>query len=115
MYLVDSEGGTPVLDNGDLTSPFNKKHHFKRLSNYQVSQWVDVGGAQFVNYFSVPVTGTKYQLVGKTEVSVGNYQIVMQNNLKTQGKFTKELVITEVNIIGATSHLLGFTLFAYGT
>ena len=94
VYLVDSDGGTPTLDNGDLISSFSKNYHFLRLENYQISQWVDVQSQMFVNYFSVPVTGTKYQLVGKTQVSEGSYQVVMQNNLLTQGQFTKELVIS---------------------
>lgn len=53
--------------------------------------------------------------MGKTEVSSGSYQIVMQNNFLSQGEFTKELVVSEVGLMGATNHLLGFALFAYGT
>lgn len=113
VYLVNSQGGTPTLDNGDLVSKFNKGH-FVRLGQYQLSQWIDVQSTQFVNYFTVPATGTKYQLLGKASVTQGNYQIVMQNNYLTQGEFTKKLLITEVGLLGSTNHVLGFTAFAYG-
>lgn len=85
---MNSQGGTPQLDNGDLVSSFNKEH-FIRLGQYQLSQWVDVQSTQFVNYFTVPATSTKYQLVGKATVTPGNYQVVMQNNYLTKGQFTK--------------------------
>lgn len=85
---MDSQGGTPTLDNGDLISNFNK-NHFVRLDQYQLSQWIDVQSQQFVNYFTVPATGTKYQLIGKASVTAGNYQIIMQNNYLTKGTFTK--------------------------
>lgn len=111
---MNSQGGTPTLDNGDLVSSFNKAH-FIRLGQYQLSQWVDVQSTQFINYFTVAATGTKYQLLGKASVTQGNYQVVMQNNYLTQGEFTKKLVITEVGLLGATNHVLGFTAFAYGT
>jgi hypothetical protein len=84
VYLVNSQGGTPKLDNGDLTSSFSQ-NHFKRLSQYQLSQWIDVQSTQFINYFTIPATSTKYELVGKADVTPGNYQVVMQNNYLTQG------------------------------
>ncbi len=102
------------MDNGDLVSSFNKDNHFIRLNQYQLSQWVDVQSQQFINYFSVPATTTKYLLVGKTGVTAGNYQIILQNNYLTQGSFNKELLVSEVNLLGTTSHVLGFALFAYG-
>jgi hypothetical protein len=111
---VNSQGGTPKLDNGDLVSSFNQDH-FNRLAQYQLSQWVDVESTRFVNYFTVAATGSKWLLAGKAAVSPGNYQVVMQNNYLTKGQFTKELVITEVGLLGATNHVLGFTVFAYGT
>jgi hypothetical protein len=111
---VNSQGGTPRLDNGDLVSSFSQAH-FTRLSQYQLSQWVDVQSSLFVNYFSVAATSTKYLLLGKSAVTPGNYQVVMQNNYATKGQFTKELVITEVGLLGATNHVLGFAVFAYGT
>jgi hypothetical protein len=114
IYIVDSSGGTPTLDTGNLISSFNKNYHFLRLNQYQISQWVDVQSQRFVNYFSVAATSTKYELVGSLSVSTGNYQVVMQNNFPTQGKFSKEVVITEVGILGVTNHLMGFTMFAYG-
>ncbi len=113
VYLVNSQGSTPQLDNGDLVSSFNQ-NHFIRLSQYQLSQWVDVQSTQFVNYFTIPATSTKYQLLGKASVTAGNYQVVMQNNYPTKGSFTKELLITEVGLLGTTNHILGFTAFAYG-
>lgn len=85
---MDNLGGTPQLDNGDLISQFNL-NHFKRLENYQLSQWIDVKSAQFINYFSVSITGIKYQLIGKAKISAGNYQIVIQNNYPTKGQFKK--------------------------
>lgn len=88
IYLVDSQGGTPTLDNGDLVSNFNK-NHFKRLSQYQLSQWIDVQSTRFINYFTISATGTKYELLGKASVTPGNYQVVMQNNYLTKGEFTK--------------------------
>jgi hypothetical protein len=114
VFVVNSQGGTPTLDNGDLVSPFNRAH-FIRLGQYQLSQWADVQSTQFVNYFTIAATGTKYLLMGKTEVSPGNYQIVMENNYLTKGQFQKELLITEVGLLGATNHVLGFAVFAYGT
>lgn len=60
IYLVDSQGGTPVLDTGNLVSSFNKNYHFVRLNQYQLSQWVDVLSQQFVNYFTIAATSTKY-------------------------------------------------------
>jgi len=88
IYLVNSQGGTPQLDNGDLVSDFSK-NHFKRLNQYQLSQWIDVQSQQFINYFTVAATSTKYELVGKAAVTPGNYQIVMQNNYLTKGQFSK--------------------------
>ena len=93
MYLVDSQGGTPSLDKGDLISAFNL-NHFKRLEHYQLSQWIDVKSAQFVNYFSISATGTKLQLVGKASIEAGNYQIVIQNNYLGKGEFEKELIVS---------------------
>lgn len=80
-----------------------------------MSQWVDVLSSQFINYFTIPATSTKYELVGAANVTGGNYQVVMQNNFLTQGQFTKSLVISEVGMMGITNHLVGFTLFAGGT
>lgn len=80
-----------------------------------MSQWVDVLSSQFINYFTIPATSTKYELVGAANVTAGNYQVVMQNNFLTQGQFTKSLVISEVGMMGITNHLVGFTLFACGT
>jgi hypothetical protein len=114
VFLVDGQGSTPKLDNSDLVSSFSQGH-FSRLGQYQLSQWVDVQSTQFVNYFTVAATGTKYSLVGKAAVTPGNYQVVMQNNYLTKGKFSKELIITEVGVLGATNHVLGFSVFAYGT
>ena len=113
IYVVDSQGGTPTLDNGDLVSSFALKH-FARLNQYQLSQWVDVLSTQFISYFTVSATKTKYILVGKVDVTQGNYQIVMQNNYLTKGEFSKQLIISEVGMLGTTNHILGFTLFAYG-
>lgn len=84
IFLVDSQGGTPKLDNGDLVSSFNQDH-FKRLPQYQLSQWVDVQSTGFVNYFTVAATSSKWLLAGKAAVTPGNYQIVMQNNYLTNG------------------------------
>ena len=81
---MDSQGGTPQLDSGDLVSQFNL-NHYKRYENYQVSQWIDVRSAQFINYFSISVTGIKYQLIGKAAIEAGSYQIVIQNNYLTKG------------------------------
>lgn len=94
MFLVDSFGGTPTLDSGNLISDFNKNYHFLRLSQHQLSQWIDIQSQQFVNYFTMAFTGVKYQLVGRTQVSTGTYQIVMQNNMLTKGQFKKELVVS---------------------
>lgn len=112
--MVDSTGGTPQLDNGNLISPFNKDYHFLRLDQYQLSQWVDVQSQRFVNYFTVAATSTKYELVGIVSVSAGDYQVVMQNNFPTKGQFSKSVLVTEVGALGITNHLVGFTLFAYG-
>lgn len=79
-----------------------------------MAQWVDVLSYQFINYFTVAATSTKYQLIGSTAITAGNYQLVMQNNFPTQGQFTKSLVISEVGLLGITNHLVGFTLFACG-
>lgn len=67
-----------------------------------------------MNYFSVGASPTKYQLVGSVAVTEGNYQVVMQNNFPTKGQFTKEVLISEVGVLGVTNHLVGFCLFAYG-
>ena len=75
---------------------------------------MDVQSQQFINYFTVAATTTKYELVGKVEVSTGDYQLVMQNNFLTQGQFSKQLLISEVGVLGVTNHLMGFMLFAYG-
>lgn len=80
-----------------------------------MSQWVDVLSPQFINYFTIPATSTKYELVGATTVTAGNYQVVMQNNFLSQGQFSKSLVISEVGILGITNHVAGFTLFACGS
>ena len=68
MYLVDSDGGTPQLGNYDLVSSYNKNYHFLRLSQYQLSQWVDVQSQRFVNYFLISATSTKYELVGVADL-----------------------------------------------
>ena len=115
VYLIDGQGGTPQLNSGSLTLPFSHNYHFKRLDQYQMAQWVDVMSHQFVNYFTVAATSTKYALVGSAAITAGNYQVVMQNNLLTQGQFSKWLVISETGILGITNHLMGFTLFAWGT
>jgi len=47
-------------------------------------------------------------------VTAGNYQIVVQNNHGSQGQLTKELIVTEVGLLGVTNQVLGFTLFSYG-
>ena len=114
VYLVDSEGGTPSLGASNLVSAYNKDNHFLRLSQYQLSQWVDVQSQRFVNYFLIPATSTKYMLVGVAELKAANYQIVMQNNLPTNGQFIKELVISEVGALGLGNHLAGFALFSWG-
>jgi len=75
---------------------------------------VDVQSQRFVNYFTIPTTSVKYELVGKASVTAGNYQIVVQNNHGSQGQLTKELIVTEVGLLGVTNQVLGFTLFSYG-
>jgi len=86
-----------------------------RLDQYQLSQWVDVQSQRFVNYFTVPVTGVKYELIGVVDIQAGNYKVVMQNNFLTQGFFTKQLLITEVGGLGVANNIMGFSLFSYGT
>ena len=86
-----------------------------RLDQYQLSQWVDVQSQRFVNYFTVPVTGVKYELIGVVDIQAGNYKVVMQNNFLTQGVFTKQLLITEVGGLGVANNIMGFSLFSYGT
>ena len=112
---MDASGGTPQLGNYDLVSAYNKDNHFIRLSQYQLAQWVDVQSQRFVNFFLISTTSTKYQLLGVGDLLAENYEVVMQNNFPTRGQFSKQLVITEVNGLGIENHLLGFTLFSYGT
>lgn len=114
VYFVDSQGGTPSLSTSSLVSSFNKDYHFIRLDQYQLSQWVDVQSQRFVNYFSVAMTGVKYELIGVVDIQAGNYQVVMQNNFLTQGAFSKKLLVTEVGGLGVANHLIGFSLFSYG-
>ena len=59
------------------------------MNQYQLSQWIDVQSTQFVNYFTVSATSTKYWLLGKASVTAGNYQVVMQNNYLTKSSFAK--------------------------
>lgn len=44
----------------------------------------------------------------------GDYRLIIKNSYPTQGEFTKQLLISEVNSLGITNHLLGFAIFAYG-
>jgi hypothetical protein len=53
-------------------------------------------------------------LIGKTSVAAGSYQIVMQNNFLTQNIFNKQLVVTEIGLLGMTNHFIGFSLFSFG-
>lgn len=47
-------------------------------------------------------------------MTTGDYRVIVKNSYPTNGEFTKELFISEVNSLGVTNHLLGFTIFAYG-
>lgn len=84
IYLIDTEGGTPILDDGNLVSPFYTSNHFSRLSNYQISQWTDVNSTNFVNWFTIPMTSVKYMPLGKLTMQPGNYQMVLKNNFPTK-------------------------------
>ena len=54
-------------------------------------------------------------LLGKlTNMTAGDYRLILKNNYPTNGEFTKQVIVSEVNSLGVTNHLLGFTLFAYG-
>lgn len=111
---MDSAGGTPQLDQGDLVSNYTTKYHFIRLSQYQLTQWVDVQSSRFINYFTVSTTSTKYILMGKAAVTNGTYQLIIENNYATQGEFTKDILVSEVGLLGTTNHLLGFIVFIVG-
>lgn len=113
-YIVQSDGGTPKLDN-DTISNYSKTYLFQRLQNYAASQWVDVQQSSFVNWFTIGTTSSKYVLMGKlANMTSGDYRLVVKNSFPTHGEFTKQIMISEVNNLGVTNHLLGFALFAYG-
>lgn len=68
----------------------------------------------FVNWFTIGSTSTKYMLMGKLDMAVGEYQVIHKNSYPTFDEFNKTLIITETNSLGATNHLLGYLLFGYG-
>lgn len=71
--------------------------------------------SNFMNWFTIATTSTKYTLMGKlANMSAGDYRLVVKNNFPTANEFSKQIMISEVNSLGVTNHLLGFTLFAYG-
>ena len=53
--------------------------------------------------------------VGKLSMEAGTYQVVIKNADATKSDFTKSILVTEIGTLGATNHILGFTIFAYGT
>jgi hypothetical protein len=93
IYLIDTEGGTPILDDGTLVSDFYTENHFARLSNYQLSQWVDVNSTDFVNFCTIPFTSNKYMYMGKSSLTAGNYQMVVKNNFPKNSEITKTLIV----------------------
>ena len=110
---MQSDGGTPYLGNGTISN-YSKTYHFKSLSSAPASQWTDVEQSNFVNWFTIPTTSTKYVLMGKLSNMSGDYRLIIKNSYPTNGEFTKQVILSEVNSLGVTNHLLGFALFAYG-
>lgn len=49
-----------------------------------------------------------------TNLTSGDYRLIVKNNFPTNDEITKQIFITEVNKLGVVNHLLGFTIFAYG-
>ena len=93
IYLVNSEGGTPDLDSS-LVSDYSSVYHFKRLDNYQVSQWTDLQSNRFMNWFTVATTSVKYMLMGKQSMQAGTYQMVIKNVDSTKNDFTKSILVS---------------------
>ena len=85
IYLVNSDGGTPVLDSGNLVSQHNLKYKFIRLNNYQLSQWTDVQSTLFINHFTIPYTSKKYILLGKALLPADTYQLIIKNSYPSKG------------------------------
>lgn len=113
-YIVQSDGGTPYLSNNTISN-YSKAYKFTRLAHYPAAQWIDVQQSNFVNWFTIGTTSSKYVLMGKlANMTAGDYRLIVKNVFTTKGEFTKTVVISEVNSLGVTNHLLGFALFAYG-
>lgn len=80
---MQGDGGTPKLDS-DTMSNYSKNYRFKRLDSYPISQWTDVMHSNFVNWFTIATTSTKYSLMGKlSNMTVGDYRLVVKNNFPT--------------------------------
>ena len=67
-----------------------------------------------MNWFTIGMTSTKYVLMGRLNMTKGDYQVIHKNIYPTQDQFNKTLILTEVNQLGMTNHLIGFCLFGYG-
>lgn len=86
---MESDGGTPSINDGTVSS-YSLDNRFKRLSNSGVSQWIDVQSTQFVNWFTIPITSTKYVQLGRLEdMPAGDYRIIVKNSYPTNDDFTK--------------------------
>ena len=70
--------------------------------------------ANFINYFTVSYTSTKYLLMGKVTLSPDTYQLIIKNNYQTNGVLNKKLLISEVNQLGIKDPLIGFFMFISG-
>lgn len=82
-YVLFKDGGTPSLDN-NITSNYSQLYRFKRLENYTHYQWVDVLQSNFMNWFTISATSTKYMLMGKlTNLTSGDYRFIVKNNFPT--------------------------------
>ena len=94
LYVITSEGGAPVLDSNNLISEYNLEYKFKNLANFQLKQWIDMESTKFVNYFTVPYTSTKYNLMGRVTLLPDTYQLILKNNYPTNDKIVKKVLIT---------------------
>ena len=84
-YIVQSDGGTPYLGN-DTVSNNSKTYRFKHLTASAASQWIDVEQSNFVNWFTIPTTSTKYMLMGKlNNMTSGDYRLIIKNSYPTNG------------------------------
>ncbi len=113
IFVVDSSGGTPDTVPGDLISEYAKEH-FLRLDEYQLSQWVDVRSADFINWITPSYTQKKYFLEGKYSMPAGDYKLVIRNNFPEEG-YEKSYLAEETTALGLTNHTIGFMLFGTGT